>query len=313
MGVNKFGKAPESFFEAEEMEGFFVSENRKKLWAILIDLYQELSEVLERYDIPYFVLGGGLLGAVRHKGFIPWDDDLDIVIPWEGYKTLLKIGPQEFSNPYYFQSCLSSECDLEFASFSRLRRSDTTGYTQWEHDHIFDKRYNKGVFIDIFPLFYVPSSNRFLRRQEILHYKDVAHGHLVLSQKRRGLIERDEKYEEFVPLYEAFEGLVSVADIKKRYLELSADSSGETEEVGLTSFRTYNEKLIWDSDWFKSAVALPFEYAEIKAPVGYEEILTRQYGDWHVFDKGTAYHTIFAFNPDVPYTQFNSSEFSSDY
>ena len=80
----------EHFFEEEEREGFVVSSMMKKAWAAQLEVLAEVDKICRKYDIQYFADWGTLIGAIRHKGFIPWDDDMDIAMKREGYLKFLK-------------------------------------------------------------------------------------------------------------------------------------------------------------------------------------------------------------------------------
>ncbi len=80
------GILPKSFFEQEERCDFLVTEKRKKIWAVLLDLLIKFDFVCKKYSLTYFLADGTLLGAARHQGFIPWDDDIDVSMPREDYE-----------------------------------------------------------------------------------------------------------------------------------------------------------------------------------------------------------------------------------
>ena len=137
---------PSSFYQPETRCNYHISGNMKKVWAIELDLLRKFTEVCEKHGLNYFMDGGTLLGAVRHKGFIPWDDDADVIMPREDYDKLWLIASEEFRGPYFFQTTLSEE--KFFRSHAQLRNSNTTGFVVEDQQ----KDINKGIFIDIFVL-----------------------------------------------------------------------------------------------------------------------------------------------------------------
>ena len=119
--IKQEGWLPENFWAEEIRDEYFVSAEMKKVWAIEMDLYREVTRILNKHNLRYFTDGGTTLGGVRHKGFIPWDDDLDICVPREDYEKLHQLA-SEFKDPYFLQSTVT---DPEYGySFMRLRNSN---------------------------------------------------------------------------------------------------------------------------------------------------------------------------------------------
>ena len=162
---NKYNsiKLPDDFFKAEYRSAYYVSEKMKKVWAVQLDLLKSFADVCEKNNLRYFMDGGTLLGAVRHKGFIPWDDDADVIMPREDYNRLSEIADREFQTPYFFQTTLKEKGF--FRTHAQLRNSDTTGFIEADAN----KNINKGIFIDIFVLDGLADNPiiRYLHRKEI--------------------------------------------------------------------------------------------------------------------------------------------------
>ena len=139
----------EDFFKEEVRCEYIVSAEMKRIWAVLLDMYLSFAEVCEKYGLKYFVIGGTLLGAIRHEGFIPWDDDLDVGMMREDYEKFLRIASNEFQEPLFFQTPYTD--DGYFVSWVKIRNSSTTGLSR----ATCHRRFNQGLYLDIFPIDYI--------------------------------------------------------------------------------------------------------------------------------------------------------------
>ena len=149
---------PEDFYKEEVRSGYTVTEDMKKVWAVELDLCAELDRVCRKYDIKYCADSGTLLGAIRHRGFIPWDDDMDLGMLRSEYKRLEAIAPYEFNYPYYWQT---EETDPGTArGHAQLRNSLTTGILRTDYDNRRNNNFNQGIFIDIFPFDNLPDNKK---------------------------------------------------------------------------------------------------------------------------------------------------------
>ncbi len=150
-----------SFFREEEKCGFYITRKRKEVWAIELDLLHEFDQVCRKHGLKYFIDGGTLLGAIRHGGFIPWDDDIDVVMLRADYNKLLSIAPDAFHHPYFFQHAYT---DMFYRrGHAQLRNSKTCGALS---DEFLTVKFNQGIFIDIFVWDAVTEDEQKLRRQE---------------------------------------------------------------------------------------------------------------------------------------------------
>ena len=117
----------------------------------MMELLDEIDRICKKYDIPYWLSSGTLLGAVRHQGFIPWDDDLDVEMFEEDYDRLLKVLPHELPEHLALQ-CHETDPNY-FYPFAKLR--DRNSYL--EEFCIYDRYFKEqGIFVDIFPLVKIP-------------------------------------------------------------------------------------------------------------------------------------------------------------
>ncbi len=302
---------PEHFLEEEERCGYVVSEKMKKIWAVQLDLLAEVDRVCRKYNIKYFASSGTILGAVRHKGFIPWDDDIDLMLMRSEYEKLCKVAKKEFAHPYFFQTEETDKTSLR--RHAQLRNSLTTGIMKSEYPKKY--KFNQGIFIDIFPMdaitdndekfealskeaakvkkkysFYVNMTDRFfIPEKKDLKFCIKYLAHLLYSGPLRGIAD----YEKYYNKYE---------ELCKRCNE------EDSEMLGLLCLRYGKKNLRYRSDFLES-VQMPFEFMEVPVPKNYDHALTHIYGDYMTFKKGVGVvHGGIIFDPEKPYTEYYNQE-----
>ena len=134
-----------------ELLNRFNMDELRKLQLIELDVLKYVDSFCRRNDIHYSLYGGTLLGAIRHKGFIPWDDDLDICMLRSEYERFLALWAKEKHEGYIIQN---KETDHDFSqSFTKVRKNNTAFVQEYD----VGKDYHKGIFIDIFPFDRIPT------------------------------------------------------------------------------------------------------------------------------------------------------------
>lgn len=298
----------ESFFLQEERDGFMVSAEMKKVWAAELDLLNEFTRVCAENNLKWFVHAGTLLGAVRHHGYIPWDDDVDVVMPRRDYEKLCSIAPSVFFHPYFFQN---GETDPWFAkNFSRLRNSLTTGIVK----NYISRNYpfNQGIYIDIFPFDNIPDEegqrNEYYTELtrlniEAWNYMDIVHHY----HPRKGLpLAKQIKY---LIKHIYFKYVLRMQDDFRLKMKQHYDLITKYNQIE-TSF--VSESIVpplgrweWKREWVEDVVYMPFEMLSVPVPVGFTECLEAGFGkDWRVPKQVGALHGSILFDVDKPYTEY---------
>lgn len=123
----------------------------RKLQLVQLEILEKVDKICRENNIPYSLYAGTLLGAVRHQGFIPWDDDLDICMSRDNYERFLKLWQEVKPEGYILQN---KENTPEFTqSFTKIRKEHTT-FLQYDWER---GKYHTGIFIDIFPIDRIPA------------------------------------------------------------------------------------------------------------------------------------------------------------
>lgn len=126
--------------------GYPISMNRKKLWNIELGILKDIDVVCKENSLEYFLHAGAGIGAARHQGFIPWDDDLDIGMARDSFERFIPLFAEKFQNKYSIQYGYGKYD--EFGTFLRIRDRNSTAIVknQWN-----DKKRCHGVFVEIYP------------------------------------------------------------------------------------------------------------------------------------------------------------------
>ena len=270
---------PESFFQEEERDGYLVSAKTKELWAVQLDLLNEFDRVCKKYGIKFMLDFGSLLGAVRHKGFIPWDDDLDVSMLREDYEKLIEIAPYEFKEPYFLQNH-HSERNFSY-TVAKLRRSDTTFLSSidltWE-------RVNHGIFIDVFVYDSFPSDDieylkEIVQFSKTMHYRMQAMSCVPSINDGMKMILRYYYYNlRYRSIYEQYDMLEKFA---KQF-----DNGPFKACIMSNMIRFYHDT------WFDQKIEMPFENLMMPVSAYYDAILTLLYGDYMTPILGSSAHDL---------------------
>lgn len=291
------------FLTSETRNGFFVSSQMKAVWMVELDLLKEAARVFEKYGIPWFAIGGTLLGAIRHNGFIPWDDDIDIAIPRSHYNRLRKIAETEFKHPYFYQDELNSPGVL--CGHAKLRNSNTTcispGYLEEINGCC---KFNMGIFIDIFPLDVVPDDSA-----EATHWINEISDIAKNAWKLRKYSHRNyPKADALLDLELSHLGKTGVDKMFKLYEDLCGFyASSYSEKSCIYSLYVKNKKWIFNSQNFLGSSLCRFENMMIPIPKNPDEILTQLYNDWNVMKQLPSMHGAINdsfFDTERPYTTY---------
>lgn len=295
---------PNSFFDEEIRCDYTVSKEMKKVWAVILDLLSEFMRVCDSYNIKYFACAGTILGAVRHKGMIPWDDDIDIMMYRKDYEKLCRIAEQEFKSPYFFQT---EDTDKGSArGHAQLRNSLTTGILKGEYPRKYP--FNQGIFIDIFPLDNLPNND-----EEAESYRRLVNGlrgkyfkikSLTWHYKptfRRNLLKLG--YTICKHLYYTIMK-ISYERYYRQYENAAVKYSQDDSCKRLIIAPFFIPRLTYNREDLKDVIYMPFENLSVPVPIGYDNILKVSYGDWHKFVRGGSVHGGVIFDTERPYTEY---------
>lgn len=280
----------ESFFKEEKYEDFTITSTMKHAWAAQLEVLSRIIDICERNNIEYYVFWGTLLGAIRHQGFIPWDDDIDLAMKREDYIRFISIATKELPNTYLVLNYYTEyRHNNPFTRITNSRNIDTSEEFLYEyHGCPFS------VGIDIFPLDILPDSTELAIYQETMlsSIREL----LTLSDHIDTLLCDFSKYEEASELrlslldsVQYIEESLGIIGNPKRplknriYICFDAACMLATNNDGsrLTSMSEYSigEKYIFDSSWFEPSYA-QFENIKVCIPTNYDAILTELFGDY---------------------------------
>ncbi|HQE49677.1 MAG TPA: LicD family protein [Fervidobacterium sp.] len=238
----------------------------RKLQLLELKILLEFKRICEKHNIQYFLMGGTLLGAVRHQGFIPWDDDIDIGMIRSEYVKFLTICNDELSQEYFLQTF---ESDKTYPnSFAKLRLNGTE-YPEPANEIT---SCHKGIFIDIFPFDHVPNNHlsRKVHRFKLMILSDmcwIKYGYRITSSTFKGKL--------FYHLSKLLSKLFSKTQVIKMREHLFQKYNKKQ-----TKFYINGSLYCYPAEIFDQFSELEFEGIKFPVPAGYTKYLECAYGDY---------------------------------
>lgn len=279
-----------TYFEDEIRDGFFVPSEIKRAWAAELEVLSEIDKICKKHHIQYFADWGTLLAAVRHEGFIPWDDDLDIVMKRADYIKFMEVAQTEL--PEGFSAYNFRNHDDLWMFLGRVVGKQRICFEEEHLERFHQFPYIAGV--DIFVLDYVSRDKEAERERDELALHTIALADLIGEGKGSPeVIEQELHKLEQVCNIQIPRGLSAIEMRRKLYgvvellfgwfKEEDADELSQLFPFGLKpdGFRISKK-------CYEQALELPYENTRIPVPVQYCEMLERKYGDYMrlVWDAG---------------------------
>ena len=241
-----------------------------------LNLLKEFIKVCDKHNLKWFLIGGSTLGAIRHKGFIPWDDDIDLGMPRDDYDKFMELQYEFEETPYFIQNFKSDPCYIY--NYGKLRDSSTTFIENFYKNH----RINHGIWLDIFPIDGISMEMvepkklakkiRFIWFQVWLSY---------LPALRRKV--RKETWFKDI-LLNIVAGLFYIFDIahyrNKRVERYIRKIPFDKAVMAANCFGFNMSKEAMDANIFRETIKVPFEDIEVNVVKDYDTYLRNIYGEY---------------------------------
>lgn len=243
----------------------------KKVQPVLLEMLREIHRVCTENGISYFLFRGTFLGAVRHRGFIPWDDDLDVAMLREDYEAFCRIAPEKLNSRYTFQTW---HTDPEYAHpFGKLRKRNTL-YVEAKGTRLKES----GFYVDVYPLDYAPEDDKdyaglALKLRLLYRMKLMKSGYTPWMEGDRMILKKRVGYLAFQAAALPFTHKQLIGMYEK--LALAVPKSSRVYEQSATP-RDY----LFPVQWCRELAAYSFEGGSYPGPKEYDRFLSTLYGDY---------------------------------
>lgn len=278
----------EEFFKEEIRCDFVVEEKMKRAWAAELEVLSEIIRVCKKYNLTYYADLGTLLGAVRHKGFVPWDDDIDIALKRKDYLKLMQVLPQEVPKEWRVSS-------IHTEGEHNLPHSGVMNSWVINTDPEIIKRFHGCPYIvgvDVYALDYLPRDAELAETRRLLYdaVYDVA--------MRYPELEASGELSECISKIEEVCGVTfDMNRPMRKQLWLLGEQLCNLFHDEESDYLTYVPRTVYKrpkfklkKEWYAETVQLPFENIMISAPAMYDEVLTAIYKDYKTLKKGGGRH-----------------------
>lgn len=231
---------------------------------VLMELWHVFDAICKKHSIPYLLFAGSALGAVRHNGIIPWDDDLDVVLMREDYEKFLQVAEVELDQDRFFLQPEFSEHYPMF--FSKLRKNRTACMERYIPK---DPEMHQGIYIDIFPCDNL-SQSVIMQKLQFFISKIV----IAKSLGQRGYLTNSKIKKLFILMCKPLP-----KRLLARFVQRRKDNHTAFVHTFFGGARNF-EKNVYPREWFTQIVWLPFGDSVAPVSAHYHQMLTKLYGDY---------------------------------
>lgn len=251
----------------------------RKVQLLQLEIGKEIKRICDKNQIDYFLDSGTLLGAVRHKGFIPWDDDMDIGMTRENYEKFLKAAQTDLRDKYFLQTW---ETDKNYPMpFAKVRLNGTMFVEQG-----FEKAdFHQGIYVDVFPYDNFPDEKR--RQKRLWRRKNYLSALLLMKCRAVKFKSTNSTFLKVVLKCLMFSVIkfLTVFYSKKRLIKKYEKNikkfSNESSSLIYEQTQSYTFGYwVVDKECLNGTVTMPFEDTEFKCLKNYDKYLTEIYGDY---------------------------------
>lgn len=258
-----------------------------KLQCVQLDILKEFIRICQTLDLKYYLICGSALGCAKYKGFIPWDDDVDVALPRKDYDIFLEKAQALLPEYYFLQNY---KTDKYFHHFCSKIRDSRTTYIEKDQKNL---NIHHGVFIDVIPLDILPDDKNFKIKYRIFRIFQLIH--LKSPEKYKNSIKFILKpFANITPVYRHFE----------HYLRENS-SSGNVQYCNFHNAK--NNRLYMDFSYYGEGTTAKFEGLDVIIPEKYDEYLTAYYGDWRAdlpTEQQIGHHYVEVIDLETPYTAY---------
>ena len=238
----------------------------------LLQTFKAFAEFCKVNDLAYYAAYGTCLGAVRHHGFIPWDDDMDVYMLRADYERMLSLREQLRGSIYWVSDFRDGSHPYPFAKFY------STDCSVWELRQF---PFIIGPWVDVFPIDEWNNSTQASKLYDNYHY--------ALWKYRKALSTQSWKEIGYdIIHHKGFNGVIKTvkkclySPFKKKYLKNATNALNLVESLQGQYLKDWNhiKKMVYEKTWFRETIDIPFEDTVICCPASYDELLTYEYGDY---------------------------------
>lgn len=267
------------------------------LQAKCLEMAEYFVQFCKENDLLCYLCGGGAIGTLRHKGFIPWDDDLDFFMPREDYEKLAQLWPQKADSRY--QLSKSNENYIDRNLFITIRDTQTTCIKPYQQDLDIPH----GLALDVLPLDYYPANGLSRKKQVIAALVYSLFCAQTIPEKHGGIM----KWGSQVLLALIPSKKLRYKIWKKAEAEMTKYTKEESDGITELCSGPYYMKKKYPISSFEDALWLPFEETELPIPIGYDDYLRTAFGDYMTpppVEKQVAHHDAVLVDLEKSYTHY---------